>query len=346
MKLRFRPLEYKNHSIVIIDQTSLPGRLKTVRIRSVDRLCLAIRRLEIRGAPLLGIAGAYGLVLGLSHCHSGPFDRIYRTFKRLREQIGSTRPTAVNLFNALDRMEKTLLDNNEKSLEQIGKTLLREACAIHREDLDLSQRIGLAGSRLIRENDVILTHCNAGGLATAGLGTALAVLFTAKTQGKRFSVFVDETRPLLQGSRLTLWELLRYGINATLICDSMAAWAIRKKKVNKIIVGADRIVRNRDAANKIGTYGLAVLARYHRIPFYIAAPSTTFDTRLKSGDDIPIEERSAEEVVRCGGKKTAPDRARVFNPAFDVVPARLISGFITEFGVLTPPFGRSFKKFL
>ncbi|MBU1076319.1 MAG: S-methyl-5-thioribose-1-phosphate isomerase [Spirochaetes bacterium] len=344
MKVKFKPIDYKNGKLRIIDQTALPQKLQYIDITDYRRLGTAIRNMELRGAPLLGIAGAYGLVLGTCDFNEENFDKFYMLFQNIKDHLAATRPTAVNLFYTLNRMEKVVLESNEKSIGTVKKILKTEADKIYKEDLELSEKIGIHGSKLIKNNDVILTHCNAGGLATSGLGTALAVLFTSKAQNKKFRVFATETRPLLQGARLTTWELLKYNIDATLICDSMAAYAIKKKSINKIIVGADRIARNGDTANKIGTYNLAILAKFHKIPFYIAAPSTTFDFSLKNGESIPIEERKKEELISCNGHATAPPKVNVFNPAFDVVPNNLITGIITEAGILLHPFSKSFKK--
>lgn len=344
MRLKFKPIEYINNRIKIIDQTALPQKLQYIIIKDYKRLGIAIKNLELRGAPLLGIAGAYGLVLGIINFETDNFDRFYMQFKEVKEYLASFRPTAINLFYTLNRMEKIVLENNEKSVPVVKKILKSEADKIYKEDLEISRKIGNYGSKIIKNNDIILTHCNAGGLATSGLGTALSVLFTASIQDKKFSVFVGETRPLLQGARLTTWELNKYNINTTLICDNMAAYAIKKKHINKIIVGADRIARNGDAANKIGSYNLAILAKYHKIPFYIAAPSTTFDFNLKNGDLIPIEERKKEEVLGCNGSFIVLPKINVYNPAFDIIPNNLITGIITEAGVLLHPFSKSFKK--
>lgn len=344
MKLKFKPIQIKDNKIVIINQCALPEKLQYLTIDNYIRLGEAIKKLELRGAPLIGIAAAFGIALSAEKLKTDNFDKFHKEFKAIKEYLASTRPTAVNLFYALNRMESVLLENNEKNIPVLKKILRNEAEKIFKEDLDISVEIGINGNKLVKENDNILTHCNAGGLATSGMGTALSVFFTAKSMDKKFKVFVDETRPLLQGARLTVWELLQYGIDTILISDSMAAHTIKTKKVSKIIVGADRIARNGDAANKIGSYNLAILAKYHKIPFYVAAPSTTFDFDIKSGDEIPIEERHKSEIICFAGKKIAPEKVKVFNPAFDVIPNKLISGFITEFGVLNPPFSKSFKK--
>ncbi len=346
IRLKFKPVEYKNNVLIIIDQTKLPTKLIYRKISDYKTLGNAIKRLEVRGAPLLGIVAAYGIVLAFNNFKSENFNIFYSKFKKVSQFLKSTRPTAINLFYAINRIEKIILTNKDKKVSQIKKIIKSEAEKIYKEDLELSYKIGLNGAKLIKDGYTILTHCNAGGLATSGLGTALACMFIAKMQNKKFKVYVDETRPLLQGARLTTWELLKWGIDTTLICDNMAAFAIRKKKINLIIVGADRIVKNGDTANKIGTYNLAILANYHKIPFYIAAPSTTFDFSIQKGDDIPIEERGSKEVTQGFGKKIAPNNVKTFTPAFDITPAKLITGFITEKGILKPPFNKSFKKLI
>lgn len=344
MRLKFKPIQYRNKTIKIIDQTALPNKLKYIAITDYKRLGIAIKRLEVRGAPLLGVAGAYGLLLGTVNFETKSFDKFFKRFKDVKEYLASTRPTAVNLFYVLNKMERIVLENNEKSVVDVKKIIKNEADRIFKEDLEISEKIGSNGNKLIKNNDVVLTHCNAGGLATSGYGTALSVFFTAKASNKKFKVFASETRPLLQGARLTTWELLQYDIDTTLICDNMTAYTMKKHQINKIIVGADRITRNGDTANKIGTYNLAILAKYHKIPFYVAAPYTTFDFSLKNGDEIPIEQRDKNEVIKYNNCLIAPSKVKVYNPAFDVIPNKLITGFITEAGVLLHPFSKSFKK--
>jgi methylthioribose-1-phosphate isomerase len=288
--------------------------------------------LRVRGAPAIGVAAAYGVVVGMqSHDDAATYA------KRLREvadYLRTSRPTAVNLFWALERLEKIAAPMDEP--KQTTARLLEEARAIEEEDRQMCRAIGRHGAELIQAHQGILTHCNAGGLATAGIGTALAVLYSAAEQGKQFHVFADETRPLLQGARLTAWELHQAGIDVTLICDSMAAQVMREGRVQLVIVGADRIAVNGDTANKIGTYGVAVLAKAHGIPFYVAAPSSTFDLQIHSGANIPIEQRDPREITHAFGKATSPDGVRVYNPAFDVTPAEFISGIITEAGLIRP----------
>ena len=322
----------------MIDQTLLPTELKVIECRNVETVWEAIKMLRVRGAPAIGIAAAYGVCVGLQTL---PTDADLPTFRhRLGEVIdflASSRPTAVNLFWALDRM-RTKAESLyvTKSVPEIGKALFAEAKAIHKEDRHICRSIGRFGQELVRDGSTWLTHCNAGGLATADYGTALAVFFAATESGKKIHVYADETRPLLQGARLTAWELMQRGIDVTLICDSMAALVMRQGKIDGVVVGADRIAANGDTANKIGTYGVAVSAKAHGVPFYVAAPVSTFDLSLSDGSKIPIEERSAEEIC-CGfGKRTAPEGVKVYNPAFDVTPAEWIAGIITEQGIISP----------
>jgi methylthioribose-1-phosphate isomerase len=332
------PIKWKDGKIVFIDQTELPKKLKYVTCKDIDMLCEAIKKLRIRGAPLIGVAVGLGYALSAINSRAKTCQGLKKDLEAASGKLRATRPTAVNLFWAIKRMEKAFLCHCEGtfasiSMARLKKAILKEALDIMEEDKSMCRAIGKNGSVLVKNGDVILTHCNAGILATAGQGTALSIIYEAKKQGKRFKVYADETRPLMQGSRLTMWELIENRIDATLICDNMAASVIRNKGITKIIVGADRIARNGDAANKIGTYGLAVLARHHGIPFYIAAPSSTIDMNIKSGRDIPVEERNKNELIYTGSKQTAPINAKVFNPAFDVTPCSLISAIITEKGV-------------
>lgn len=312
----------------LIDQTLLPGELREIECRDAATVWEAIKQLRVRGAPAIGIAAAYGLVLGVRHDLS--------KLPAVLDYLAGSRPTAVNLFWALDRMKAKASSLALSPAATVVATLLDEAQAIHKEDRALCHSIGRHGAELLAAGSGVLTHCNAGGLATSEYGTALSVFFTAQDQGKQLHVYVDETRPLLQGSRLTAWELVQRGIPATLICDSMAAQVMREKKVQAVVVGADRIAANGDTANKIGTYSVAVLAHAHGIPFYVAAPSTTFDLTIESGDEIPIEQRSSAEITHGFGRATAPEGVGVYNPAFDVTPARYIAGIITERGVIAP----------
>ena len=331
-------INYKNGKIRFIDQTLLPHKLRYVSTDDIRRLWRAIKKLEIRGAPAIGIAGALGIVIGVKRSKADSFDKFFRCLKNCSEYLGSSRPTAVNLFWALRRMEITACLNRRKSVKSIKNILLKEALKIIDEDMKSCRRMARFGSTLVKRGSRVLTHCNAGGLATADYGTALGVLFESNRQGKSVKVYVDETRPLLQGARLTAWELMREGIDATLICDNMAASIMAKGGIDMIFVGADRIASNGDTANKIGTYNLAVLAKYHRIPFYVVAPLSTFDFNIKTGKDIPIEERNGDEVRAVLGKLIAPKGVKVYNPAFDVTPNALITAIITEKGILKAPY--------
>jgi methylthioribose-1-phosphate isomerase len=331
-------ITWKSGKIKFIDQTLLPHKLKYVSTDDIYRLWRAIKRLEIRGAPAIGIAGALGIVIGIKTSKSKTFDRFFKELRNLSKYLGSSRPTAVNLFWALKRMEDVACDNRLKSVAEIKSILLKEALEIIDEDMKSCRRMARFGSGLVKHGSRILTHCNAGGLATADYGTALGVLFESKRQGKSIKVYVDETRPLLQGARLTTWELMREGIDTTLICDNMAASLMAKGKIDMIFVGADRIASNGDAANKIGTYSLAVLAKYHKVPFYIVAPLSTFDFNIKTGLEIPIEERNGDEVRAISGRLIAPKNVKVYNPAFDVTPNELITAIVTEKGIFKRPY--------
>jgi methylthioribose-1-phosphate isomerase len=321
----------------LIDQTLLPTRLEYRDCRTVEEIWEAIRMLRVRGAPAIGIAAAMGVVLGMQRCGGKRAGEYLHRLKEVTAYLRTGRPTAVNLFWALDRMERCVQGLTERLPPgEFTRRLLEEALAIEDEDRRMCRAIGQAGAALIRDGQGVLTHCNAGGLATADYGTALAVLFTAAEGGRRFQVYADETRPLLQGARLTTWELQQRGIDVTLICDNMAAQVMKEGRVQLVVVGADRIAANGDTANKIGTYGVALLAAAHGIPFYVAAPSSTFDLSLPTGDAIPIEQRDPHEITHGLGGQTAPDGVKVYNPAFDVTPAHLITGIISEKGLIQP----------
>jgi len=324
--------------LVLIDQTRLPVELHELVCSDVETVWEAIKNLRVRGAPAIGIAAAYGVVIGLQTKESHESEAaLFARLEEVAAYLAASRPTAVNLFWALDRMRARAdsLRGKAPPLE-IHQALLVEAQVIHEEDRRMCHAIGRYGAALLANNSGVLTHCNAGGLATAEYGTALSAFFTAQDQGKSLHVFVDETRPLLQGARLTAWELAQRGIKATLICDSMAAQVMREGKVQAVMVGADRIAANGDTANKIGTYSVACLAAAHGIPFYVAAPTSTFDLSISNGDQIPIEERASVEITHGFGRQTAPEGIEVYNPAFDVTPARLIKAIITEQGVIDP----------
>ncbi len=325
----------------MIDQRRLPTEYVMLKVRSAEQLHEAIRTLAVRGAPAIGVSAAYGPLLALQWLEK-PKDVQEAADHVLKacDYLATSRPTAVNLFWALDRMRaKTKEGACEASATpgRLAEALLTEANAIWAEDVEMCRRIGENGERFIRDGFGVLTHCNAGALATAGQGTALSVMFEAQNRGRRFEVYADETRPLLQGSRLTAWELQRAGIKVTVICDNMAGFLMKQGKIQAVITGADRIAANGDTANKIGTYSVSVLAKHHGIPFYIAAPSSTFDLGIETGEQIPIEERNASEVTWIGGAHTAPDNIGIYNPAFDVTPAQNIAAIITEKGVIENP---------
>ncbi len=331
--------------IKIVEQTILPQELKYIYCENKEELWDAIKKLKVRGAPAIGIAAAMGTYIGARDIKTDDKSNFLKELDLVMDYIGSSRPTAVNLFTSLDRMKKVVKENNSKSVNEIKRLLFLESQNILEEDKISCRNIGKNGAEFIKDGMGILTHCNAGGLATADYGTALAVMFRAKEDGKSISVFVDETRPLLQGSRLTAWELMNADIKATLICDNMSAYVMKQGKIDCVVVGADRIALNGDTANKIGTYGVSILAKEHGIPFYVAAPISTFDFDIQSGDEIPIEERNEEEVTNGFGKRTAPEGVKVFNPAFDVTPAANITAIITDKGVIKNPDIDKIKKF-
>ncbi len=345
---RLRTIEWINGGVRIIDQTRLPGELIYERITDVESMVGAIKKLRIRGAPAIGIAAAFGCYLAVADFpeHGGKND-LLTLLEKNGDFLAQSRPTAVNLFWAIDRMKKRARELVQMAeIPEVKAGLLAEANKILEEDRSMGRAIGEHGAKLLSGVNTILTHCNAGGLATAEYGTALAPVYVAAEHGKIMKVYVDETRPLLQGSRITAFELKHAGIPAIVICDNMAAVVMAQKKIEAVIVGADRIAANGDTANKIGTYGVALLAKAHNIPFYIAAPSSTFDLKINSGQQIPIEERNEEEIT-CGfGKRTAPEGIAVFNPAFDVTPAHLINAFITEKGIIGKPFKENIRKIL
>jgi methylthioribose-1-phosphate isomerase len=329
----------------LIDQTRLPTESVEIDCRDVPAVWEAIRSLRVRGAPAIGVAAAYGAVLGARSRGLDDAESVRTALRAAAESLRTSRPTAVNLFWALDRMDAAAAGVAAGGRELLER-LLEEACRIDAEDRAMCRAIGRHGAELVGPGQGILTHCNAGGLATADYGTALAVIFAAHERGIPLRVFADETRPLLQGARLTAWELKRRGIPVTLICDNMAAQVMREGKVQMVVVGADRIAANGDTANKIGTYGVALLAKAHGIPFFVAAPSSTFDLSIPDGSAIPIEQRDPREVTHGFGRQTAPEGIDVYNPAFDVTPAELIAGIITEKGVIRPVDGHAIRETL
>ena len=329
----------------LLDQTFLPIDICFIDCMDIATVHEAIRSLRVRGAPAIGITAAMGVLVGLKNIPSGT--SIKKHYEDTDNYLRTSRPTAVNLFWALDRMKRKFIEIADLPDQRtILSILLEEALLIEKEDRAMCQSIGKIGANLVQDGFGILTHCNTGGLATAAYGTALSVIFTAYEQGKSIHVFCDETRPLMQGARLTSWELLQAGIPATLICDSMAAQVMKEGKINMVIVGADRIAANGDSANKIGTYGLSVLAHAHKIPFYVAAPSSTFDLSIEDGSGIPIEQRNPKEITEPFGKQVAPTGVSVYNPAFDVSPAHLITGIITEKSLISPVNAKNIKNSL
>jgi methylthioribose-1-phosphate isomerase len=320
----------------IIDQTLLPGELRQIDLATAEQVWEAIRALRVRGAPAIGVAAAYGVVIGLRTVLEADRTAFNRGLCEVADYLETSRPTAVNLAWALGRMQQVAASRPELSSAEMAAGLLEEARRIEAEDREMCSAIGRAGADLLADGTGVLTHCNAGSLATAGDGTALAVIYAAVRQGKRLHVFVDETRPLLQGARLTAWELTERGIPATLLCDSAAGWIMREGRIQAVVTGADRIAANGDTANKIGTYSVAHLARAHEIPFYVAAPTSTFDLSATDGRRIPIEERDPVEVTHPFERQTAPSAIGARNPAFDVTPAGLITALITERGLIQP----------
>ncbi len=340
--MAWKTLEYKDGKVTLIDQTLLPGEIKYLTTSDYRVVAEAIKKLRVRGAPAIGIAAAFGVVLGAFEYKD--LADLPGQIEKIITELAATRPTAVNLFWALNRQKAVLENARQKSNSELINLLETEAKAIAADDGLINRKIGENGAALFKDGMSILTHCNAGALATGAYGTALAAIRVAVEQGKRISVFADETRPLLQGARLTVWELMQENIPVTLITDNMAAAVMSLGKIQAVIVGADRITANGDVANKIGTYGVAVLAKEHNIPFYVAAPLSTIDLSLKTGAEIPIEERSPEEVTSFGGVAVAPAGVKVFNPAFDVTPAKYVTAIISEYGVARGDWETTFNK--
>jgi methylthioribose-1-phosphate isomerase len=331
-----------NGCLELTDQRKLPAEFVTIQCRKVEQLYNLIKTLAVRGAPAIGVAAAFGVCLAAQEAKGLKLSDAVKHIEERINYLASSRPTAVNLFWALERMKQKL--NTITEIGSLQKCLLAEAQRIFAEDVDMCHKIGINGEKFIVGGSSVLTHCNAGALATAGTGTALAPMFEAHKNGKKFKVYADETRPLLQGARLTAWELMQAGIDVTLICDNMAGALMKDGKINAVIVGADRIAANGDTANKIGTYSVSVLAKAHGVPFYIAAPSSTFDLSIQTGREIPIEQRKADEVANFMDSHNAPKGVNVYNPAFDVTPAENITAIITEKGVIECPTKEKIKK--
>jgi methylthioribose-1-phosphate isomerase len=345
--MNIRTIAWIRNRIKIIDQTKLPRKLEYLYLADISSLWQAIKELKVRGAPALGAAAGLGVYLGIRDFKGRGFAQFEKKLDAVVAYLGSSRPTAKNLFWGLERMRRVALDNRDKPLERVKEALFNAAQQIIEEDRFSCRRIGEYGQSLIKNQDTILTVCNAGILATIDYGTALALIYRAKEKGKKIKVYACETRPILQGARLTSWELKKKGIDVTLICDNTACRLMQEGKIRKVITGADRIAANGDTANKIGTYNLAVLAEFHRIPFYVACPASTFDLSLKSGKDIPIEERDPSEVSAKFLKKPLFIKGlKVFNPAFDLTPQRLITAIITERGIIRKPYHSNIKRIL
>lgn len=332
------PVRWAHDRLELLDQTLLPLREVVRHYARWEDVADAIRTLVVRGAPAIGVAAAYGVVLAARESHATTYDALVADLESAIKGLGATRPTAVNLFWALERMRRTALSLAAQPPTAVRARLLAEAEAIRAEDIAANRAMGAHGADLVPDGARILTHCNAGALATAGYGTALGVIRAAHERGKVALVWVDETRPVMQGARLTAWEMVHEGIPHKLIADVVAGSVMARGEVDLVVTGADRIAANGDTANKIGTYAVAVLARHHKVPFYVAAPTSTIDPSLASGREIPIEERDASEVRRAGGQQTAPTDSPVYNPAFDVTPAELITAIVTERGIFRPPY--------
>ncbi len=341
-----KALKFKNNKLFYIDQTKLPLKEVWRQCKSLKQGYKAIKELQVRGAPLIGVFAAYCVCVSLK-IFSSKKDLFLKQLLSSLRYLEAARPTAVNLSWALERIKRVVLINKEKGLTQLKQAIITEAKNIHSQDVSLCDNMAYYGAKLIRKGEGVLTHCNAGFLATAGEGTALAAITRAcKTRG-HIMVYVDETRPLLQGARLTTWELMKNKVPATLICDNMAAYLMQKKKIHKVFVGADRIAANGDTANKIGTYNLAILAKYHKIPFYVVAPFSTFDLKISSGRQIPIEQRDGDEIrVLLGKLRIASADTKVFNPAFDVTPHEFITAIVSDKGIIKPPYRKNIKRVL
>ncbi|MCP9290448.1 S-methyl-5-thioribose-1-phosphate isomerase [Gracilimonas sediminicola] len=344
MQQNYQSITWQDDHLVILDQTQLPLREIYSDVNTIGQVWDAIKKLKVRGAPAIGIAGAYGLYLGVRDLESKNFTSFNVELNRWIEYLKSSRPTAVNLSWALERINQTVYANKDKDLEEIKEIILKTAKTIHDEDKRVCKKIGENGAELVEKGWNILTHCNTGGLATGAYGTALSVILHADDDDKDIHVWVDETRPLLQGARLTAWELKQAEIPFHMITDSMAGSLMKQGKVDMVVVGADRVTANGDTANKIGTYSLAVLAKENEIPFYVALPLSTFDLETDTGDEIEIEEREPEEVTHLAKTPITPKKTDAYNPAFDVTPNKYITGFITEKGIVEPDFKKNIKK--
>lgn len=338
-------LNDEEKSLVILDQTKLPNEINFLHLKTQKEIWNAIYTLQVRGAPAIGIAAAFGLYLASLEIETNDYDSFMKELRAAKDYLNSSRPTAVNLSWALKRLERSIMNHREKSIPELREILRNEAISIKNEDTDMCRRIGEHGLTLIHDGDSILTHCNAGQLATSKYGTALAPIHLGRERGMNFHVFCDETRPLLQGARLSTFELLADGVDTTLICDNMASQVMKNGWVNAVFVGCDRVASNGDSCNKIGTSGLAIMAKHYGIPFYVLGPTSTIDMNISSGKDIIIEERMSTEITEMWfTNRMAPEGVKVYNPAFDVTEHELITGIITEFGISYPPYEESLRK--
>jgi methylthioribose-1-phosphate isomerase len=339
-------IDWQDDVIVMVDQRKLPSQELYVRCRSAQEVARAIRTMVIRGAPAIGVAAAMGIALGMRRSTAKGTRQFAVEFQKICDMMAATRPTAVNLFWAIDRMKRVFAEGAQagESTDELSARLEREARRIHDEDVASCRAMGAFGADVVPDGARVLTHCNAGALATAGYGSALGVIRAAVERGKKIAVFADETRPFLQGARLTAWELVRDGIHTTVITESMAGPLMRAGEIDMVVVGADRIAANGDTANKIGTYTVAVLAHEHKVPFYVAAPMSTIDLSTPDGDQIPIEERDQREITHIGSSRLTPEGANIRNPAFDVTPHRYIAGIITETGIIRPPYSEALRR--
>jgi len=341
----FYTIDYKDNKVFMLDQRKIPYEEVYNEYKDHHEVAEAIRSMVIRGAPAIGVAASYGISLGVNNIKTTNKEEFFEEFYSICDVIASARPTAVNLFWAVERMKKVAKSIKDSNIDEIKQALHKEALKIGEEDVEINRKMGFNGQVFLEDGDTVLTHCNAGALATAGYGTALGVIRAAVESGKKISVFADETRPFLQGARLTTWELMKDNIPVTLITDNMAGHFMKEGKINKVVVGADRIASNGDAANKIGTYSVAVLAKYHNIPFYVVAPTSTIDLNAESGDDIPIEQRDTKEISEMYfEKRIAPEDVKILYPAFDVTPNHLIASIITEKAAVKPPYKENIKK--
>lgn len=344
MSQQLLTINWKNDKLILLDQTVLPNEIVYKEYSNLESVWEAIRNMVVRGAPAIGVTAAYGVYLGIKDAPETSFDSFWEVMKERTDYLATSRPTAVNLFWAIDRMKDVAYSNRDKSIPELKERLLEEAKIIHREDEDINKRIGENLLTLLEDGMGILTHCNAGALATTKYGTATAPMYLAKEKGWDLKVFADETRPRLQGSTLTAFELHQAGIDVTVITDNMAAFVMSQGKIDAIIVGADRVAANGDVANKIGTLGLSILAKEYNVPFYVAVPTPTIDLKTETGNEIPIEERDEEEVIKGFGPYTAPKDVHVYNPAFDVTPAENITAIVTEKGIVRAPFRANLQK--